>query len=260
MTTRGTTIPVLDKGSVTLVDYMGSDLNVVNAARASYGKEKYEFDEKDARLIKFLAKHGHISPFRHVTVSLQIDAPLMVARQWFKYRVGSEHSSDSAEMLGLYAPEAGFNNGDDDGFGDTQHARNEASRRYITLDTRFYIPEFDEWRARPENSKQGSGQPVEDETGLLFTKKLERHTHEGEALYEEAMKAGICAEQARLFLPMYGLYTSWRWTTSLAAIGHFLNQRLEHDAQKEIQDYAKAVYQLVKPLYVNSIDALVGES
>lgn len=255
---RGKTLKVLDKGSVTLIDNMGSDLNVVNAARASYAKEKEAFDDKDAKLIRFLAANGHQSPFRHTTVSLQIDAPLMVARQWFKYRVGAEHSDDSAEILGLYIPNESFNNGDDAGFGDSLHARNEASRRYITVDTKFYIPEFDEWRGKPENSKQGSGAPVSDEVGIRFTKKLERFVHDGEALYEEAMKEGICAEQARLFLPMYGLYTSWRWTASIAAIGHFLNQRLEHDAQKEIQDYAKAIYELVYPLYPHSIDAFLG--
>jgi thymidylate synthase (FAD) len=249
---RGTTIHVLDKGSVTLVDYMGGDLSVVNAARASYGKEKFELDEKDVRLIKFLAREGHTSPFRHATVSFNIKAPMMVARQWFKYRVGSVHSEDSAEVLGL-----SYNNGDDDGFDDSLHARNEASRRYITLDTEFYLPEPDEWRGKPANSKQGSGAIVPIPIGTSFSTKLLNFYEKAEALYEEALEAGICAEQARLFLPMYGLYTSWRWTTSLMAVAHFLNQRLEHDAQKEIQEYAKAVYQLVKPLFEHSIGELV---
>lgn len=252
---RGTTIEVLDKGSVTLVDYMGSDLNVVNAARASYGKEKSELDEKDVKLLNFLAKHGHTSPFRHATVSVQIDAPLLVARQWFKYRVGGTHTDDSAEMLGIYVPNESFENGDDDGFGESLHARNEASRRYITLDTKFYIPEFYQWRSKPENSKQGSGLPVQDEVGQRMTQHLEDYIKMGEEYYEEAMEQGVCAEQARLFLPMYGLYTSWRWTTSLSGLVHFLNQRLNHDAQKEIQEYAQAIYTLVKPIYEHSLQA-----
>ena len=247
---KGTTINVLDKGYVTLVDYMGSDLSVVNAARASYAKEKTEMEKKDERLIKFLAEHGHMSPFRHATVTFQISAPMMVARQWFKYRIGSSHTADTAEMIG-------YNNGDDDGFDDTLNARNEASRRYITIDTEFYIPKANEWRSKPENSKQGSGEKIDSVMGSIFTWELERYIKMGEKLYEQLMDKGVCAEQARLALPMYGLYTSWRWTCSLAAVAHFLNQRLNNDAQVEIQEYAKAIYELVKPLFDVSMKSLI---
>lgn len=208
---------VLDKGYVRLVNVMGSDLTVVNSARVSYNKAKSELDEKDIRLIKFLAREGHTSPFRHATLQFEVYAPLMVARQWWKYVVGSDHVMD---------------------------AWNESSRRYITEEPTFYIPKDNEWRSSPENSKQGSGEPINELTGSVFTSKLEQYIKLGESLYEDALKSGICAEQARLFLPAYGMYVRWYWTASLQSVAHFLNQRLAHDAQKEIQEYAKAVYEL----------------
>lgn len=206
---------VLDKGYVRLVDTMGDDLTVVNAARVSYNKAKEELSEGDVRLIDFLAREGHTSPFRHATLSFEVYAPLMVARQWWKYVVGSDHIMDGW---------------------------NESSRRYITEDSQFYIP--DEWRSAPDNSKQGSGEPLNHIKSMELTVALMDLQKEGEALYQKAMKLGACAEQARLFIPAYGLYVRWYWTTSLQGVAHFLNQRLEHDAQKEIQEYAKAVQQL----------------
>lgn len=225
---------VLDHGYVRLVDVMGSDLTVVNAARVSYDKESNELSDKDKRLIRFLAREGHTSPFRHATAQFEIYAPLMVARQWWKYVVGSDHVMD---------------------------AWNESSRRYITEEPVFYIPEMQEWRKAPENSKQGSGGLVADEDGLLAEETsylLQEHIHQSLHLYEWALENGICAEQARLFLPAYGMYVRWRWTASLQSIAHFLNQRLEHDAQKEIRDYAQAVYELIKPAFPVSIGELVS--
>ncbi|WP_191556597.1 FAD-dependent thymidylate synthase [Metabacillus idriensis] len=208
---------VLDKGYVRLVDAMGSDLSVVNSARVSYNKAVDELGDKDKGLISFLAREGHTSPFRHATLQFEVYAPLMVARQWWKYVVGSDHVMD---------------------------AWNESSRRYITEEPEFYIVMPDEWRKAPENSKQGSGDIAPWMIGEAATKELLRIQNEGLAAYEDAIQAGICAEQARLFLPAYGLYVRWYWTSSLQGVAHFLNQRLEHDAQKEIQDYAKAVHEL----------------
>jgi thymidylate synthase, flavin-dependent len=226
-------INVLDKGYVRLVNVMGSDLTVVNSARVSYNKESKELTERDIRLIKFLAREGHTSPFRHAILQFEIYAPLMVARQWWKYVVGSDHVMD---------------------------AWNESSRRYITEEPTFYIPKDNEWRSAPENSKQGSGEPINELTGSVFTSKLEQYIKLGESLYEDALKSGICAEQARLFLPAYGMYVRWYWTASLQSVAHFLNQRLAHDAQHEIQEYAKAVYELVKPHFPVSIGELVKEA
>lgn len=219
-------IKVLDNGYVRLVDVMGSDLTVANAARVSYAKQSFELTEKDIKLIKFLAREQHTSPFRHAMLQFEVYAPLMVARQWWKYVVGSDHVMD---------------------------AWNESSRRYITEEPEFYIP--DVWRSAPENSKQGSG--ATHEHSEAWTRILNSHVLESLRAYEAALEEGICAEQARLFLPAYGLYVRWYWTTSLQGVCHFLSQRLEHDAQKEIQEYAQAVLRLAKPHFPNSIEELI---
>ncbi|SHE88434.1 thymidylate synthase (FAD) [Seinonella peptonophila] len=225
-------IQVLDQGYVRLVDKMGSDLTVVNAARVSYAKQSKELTDRDIRLIRFLAREGHTSPFRHAVLQFEIYAPLMVARQWWKYVVGSAHM---------------------EGTGDSLDAWNESSRRYITEEPVFYVPRKDEWRSKPDNSKQGSGQPIEWEKGEAFTASLMEYIEQGLEKYQAALDAGICAEQARLFLPAYGLYVRWYWTASLQAVCHFLSQRLEHDAQKEIQLYAKAILQLSEAQFPNAI-------
>jgi thymidylate synthase (FAD) len=222
-------INVLDKGYVRLANVMGSDLSVVNSARVSYDKESTEITEKDVRLIKFLAREGHTSPFRHATLQFEMYAPLMVARQHWKYVVGSDHTMD---------------------------AWNESSRRYITEEPTFYIPESDEWRSAPENSKQGSGEAIDAEIGSYYTKQLMRLIDEGEAQYASAIGDGICAEQARLFLPAYGMYVRYYWTASLQSVAHFLNQRLAHDAQAEIQAYAKVVNELATKYFPVSIGEL----
>jgi thymidylate synthase (FAD) len=219
-------IKALDKGYVRLVDVMGSDLTVANAARVSYARQSFELTDKDIKLIKFLAREGHTSPFRHAMLQFEVYAPLMVARQWWKYVVGSDHIMD---------------------------AWNESSRRYVTEEPEFYMP--DAWRDAPENSKQGSGNNRED--SKEWSAILDDYIDDGIRCYEQALKEGVCAEQARLFLPAYGLYVRWYWTTSLQGVCHFLSQRLEHDAQKEIQEYAKAVLQLAKPHFPNAIEELI---
>ncbi len=232
-------IECLDKGYVILHEVMGSDLTVVNSARVSYDKASAELTEKDKRLIKFLAKHGHTSPFRHATLQFEVYAPLMVARQHFKYLVGSSFQEPS---------------------GDNMMAWNESSRRYVTEEPTFYIPRADEWRSAPENSKQGSGDPICEKDMTLAeetTYHLLEYIEEGIRLYESAMVYGICAEQARLFLPAYGMYVRYYWTASLQSVAHFLNQRLSHDAQAEITEYAKAIYQLASEKFPVSIGELV---
>jgi thymidylate synthase (FAD) len=214
-------INVLDKGYVRLVDAMGTDLSVVNAARVSYDKETQELTEKDKRLINFLVREKHTSPFRHASLTFEVYAPLFVARQWWKYAVSSSHVDD-------------------------QNGWNESSRRYITEDEEFYIPLEDQWRSRPENSKQGSGEPVNVEIGSRFFNRLEETVANGTRLYHEAIEDGIAPEQARLFLPAYAMYVRWRWTTSLQGAMTFLEQRLPHDAQSEIREYANAVLELSK--------------
>jgi thymidylate synthase (FAD) len=209
-------INVLDEGYVRLVDVLGNDLSVVNAARVSYDKESQDFESRDAKLVQFLIREGHTSPLRHAALTFEVYAPLFVARQWWKYAVASTHVDD-------------------------QNGWNESSRRYITEDEQFYVPLPDQWRSKPENSKQGSGEPVDIEIGTQYFNMLIDTISHGTKLYHSAIDAGIAPELARLFLPAYGMYVRWRWTTSLQGVMTFLDQRLGHDAQVEIQKYAQAV-------------------
>lgn len=222
-------IKVLDKGYVRLDDHMGDDLAIANAARVSYAKRSNQLTKGDIGLINFLVREDHTSPFRHATVKFEFKAPLMVARQHWKYVVGSDHTMDGW---------------------------NESSRRYVTADEEFYIPMANQWRSSPANSKQGSGEPVSEDVGASFTQLLLHTVDKQLDMYRTAMEAGICAEQARLFLPAYSLYVNYIWTASLQSVMHFLSQRLEHDAQKEIQEYAQAVHKLVQPLFPICFEAL----
>jgi thymidylate synthase (FAD) len=217
-------VDVLDKGYVRLVDVMGNELSIVNAARVSYDKESPELSEKDLKLLAFLIREKHLSPLRHVSMTFEVYSPLMVARQHWKYAVAST-------------------------FVDDQNGWNESSRRYVTEKEEFYIP--NEWRSAPENSKQGSGEPIDDIKAKKFTKFLTKHFSNSEALYKEALKAGIAPEQARLFLPAYSMYIRYRWTVSLASLLHFLEERLKDDAQFEIKEYALAINSLVQPYFPN---------
>lgn len=220
---------VLNNGYVRLVDVMGSDLSVVNAARASFAKESKEMTIQDGRLLDFLVRENHMSPFRHAFATFEFKAPLMVARQHWKYVVGADHTMDSW---------------------------NESSRRYITMEPEFYIPTKDQWRLAPDNKKQGSGGPIDPWTGSLLTQQLEDYISQGEALYNMAMENGVAAEQARLFLPAYGMHVIYRWSASLQSVALFLNQRLAEDSQKEIQEYARAVYSLIVEKFPVSIELL----
>lgn len=226
-------ISVLNSGYVRLVDVMGSDISVANSARVSFNKRS-ELDkdgrllDKDSRLIKFLWENEHTAPFRHASLTFEINAPLMVARQHWKHHVAST-------------------------FVDDQNGWNEMSKRYVTDDNEFYIPANNEWRLAPDNKKQGSGEAVNQSDGEILTKALEAYVSQGEYLYQMAMETGICAEQARLFLPAYGLYVKYYWTVSLHGLMNFLALRLPKDAQKEIVEYAKAVKQLAIEKFPASI-------
>lgn len=228
---------VLDKGYVGLVNVMGTDIDVANAARVSYDKTSSLNDDgsmstKDSRLINFLWKEGHTSPFRHCVMSFEVYSPLMVARQHWKYAVAST-------------------------FVDDQNGWNESSRRYITEEPSFYVPSS--FRAAPENSKQGSGDDFNQLTNAFWQDTLKDYIEYSENLYKSALAAGVCAEQARLFLPAYGMYVRYRWTVSLHGVLNFLAQRLEHDAQKEIQEYAVAVRDYVKEQYPHTYKAVFDE-
>lgn len=211
---------VLDKGYVRLVNVMGSDVDVVNAARASFQKEVKGLSDKDANLIDYLIREKHDSVLRHCAVTLEVYAPLMVARQWYKHAVASTYLED-------------------------QNGWNESSRRYITEDEEFYIPQPNQWRGAPENMKQGSDGTVDNSIGAKYTQRLRKITEEQHRLYREALEDGVAPEQARLLLPAYGMYVRWRWTVSLNALLHFLALRKDAHAQWEIQQYAFAIEDLV---------------
>lgn len=226
---------VLDKGYVRLVDTMGSDLSVVNSARVSYNKATEVLRTEDEKLIKFLATHDHTSPFRHATLQFEVYAPLMVARQWWKYIIGSSHQ-------------------------DPFTAWNESSRRYVTEEIEFYIPHVSKWRSKPENSKQGSGPDVDEKLGQEAVKRLMDQIEYGMKNYDWAIEQGIATEQARLFIPSaYGLMVRWYWTVSLQGVSHFLNQRTDAHAQIEIQAYANAVKELALEKFPVSLQALLED-
>ena len=204
-------VDVLDHGYVRWVDHMGTDLSVVNAARVSFEKESQKFSDSDLSLMRYLRRKNEWSPFRHAVITFEVYAPLMVARQWWKYVVGSDHTMD---------------------------AWNESSRRYVTEEPVYYSPE---WRATPENKKQGSGELLPNPAASdLLRIRQEQSIRD----YEAAIESGIAPEQARIFLLAYGLYVRWRWTASLQSVLHFISQRLGEGAQSEISAYAEGVQRL----------------
>jgi thymidylate synthase (FAD) len=230
-------INVLDKGYVLHKPewFLGSgDLEVVNDARTSFDRESPAFSSDDDRLLQYLGDHGHTAPFRGSVIKFECYAPLMVARQWWRYIIGSQHDEGKQQ--------------------DAFTAWNENSRRYISDKIEFYIP--DEWRSAPDSKKQGSGEPLPTEVSERITRRLIDNIEQCLARYDATIEDGACVEQARLFLPAYGLYVRWRWTASLQSVAHFLNERLAQNAQGEMQEYAKAVYWLTKPLWEQALPQL----
>jgi len=190
---------------VSRMDSMGSDLTVANAARVSFAKHKEELDEGDEKLIKFLAVHGHWSPFSHVFMQFKIDAPIFVARQLQKHQVGL--------------------------------AWNEVSRRYVDSEPEFYSPT--EWRRRAVDKKQGSmSEPVPSQKVVNSIKK----EYDTVALdcYNRLLKLKVCPEQARMLLPQ-DMMTSWYWSGSVYAFSRVCNLRLKEDAQAETREVAQSI-------------------
>ena len=217
---------VLDgQGYVRLYKSYGDELDIVNAARASYAKESTELSEKDIQLIHFLVKHRHDSVLRHTSMTFEIKAPLMIARQWWKHHIG-------ATAL------------------DGQNGWNESSRRYITSDNEYYVPKI--WRGAPENSKQGSSGTIENKN-LKFA--LEQSIQYNNDLYEKAINEGIAPEQARLFLNAYALMVNWQWTVSLDALLNFIALRDKPGAQSEIQEYAAVLKKILNTYYPHVMEA-----
>ena len=211
---------VLDKGFIEVVDSLGNDLTVVNSARVSFGKRKSVWSASDRRLVKYLAKYKHYSPFRHLQVQFHIKAPEFVMRQWYKHVVGIETTSNSSTK---------------------DHAWNEISGRYVEYDE-FYEPTI--YRKQSEDNKQASEGQFEGDD----IKDVEGHWTRAHNMsltaYENLIDAGMAKEQARCILPLT-LYTEVYWTASFQAIMNFIELRNEKTAQIEIQEYAKVLLELM---------------
>jgi len=206
--------------SIELIDHLGDDLTVANAARVSFGKWKTEFDERDAKLINYLASHEHMSPFRHPQIQLRCKAPIFIARQLQKHTIGLSW--------------------------------NEVSRRYVDTDVEFFVP--DSWRSRPDDGiKQGSGCDIADQDYLMF--EYEDFIKRAEAVYEYFLDKGVAPEMARMVLPQ-SMLTEWIWTGSLQAFFHVYRLRIDYHAQKEAQEFAKQLGHILEDLFPHSMDAL----
>ena len=219
-------VNVLDnKGYVEVLEVFGSDLTVVNAARVSFAKESQEFSEQDGKLVRYLAKHHHISPFFHPQIRLRVKMPIFVAREWFRHQIG--------------------------------FARNEVSRRYVDSHPECYIPKAEDIRARDPKLKQGSkSEPVDN--AEYVHEHIQEITHQSMDVYDALLKSGVAPEVARMILPQ-SMYTEFIETGSLAAYARLCGLRLDPTAQKEIRDYATAVDTLLREKFPVSWPALMPE-
>lgn len=202
-----------------LLNHMGTDLDVVNAARVSFAKRHNEFvPEKDGKLIRYLAKHNHWTPFGHAVAKFYVKAPIFVARQLVKHQVGL--------------------------------VWNEVSRRYIDDAPEFWWPE--EWRLRAENVKQGSSFST-----IKYSKEAcEKFEKDACQLYQDMLNKGIAPEQARIVLPV-NMYTEWHWTGSLAAWARVCKLRLDSHAQAETRKIALQISRQMHELFPVSWQALM---
>jgi thymidylate synthase (FAD) len=199
-------IPVLDHGFVRLDDAMADDLSVVNGARVSFARHKTEMDDSDAGLIRFLMRERHGTPFEHNSFRFHIRAPIFVAREWFRHRVGSF---------------------------------NEFSMRYAKATDDFYVPEPEDVRSQVGKPGAYSFEPVEP--GIAETTREEmRAVYEAAfSAYERLVELGVARELARSVLPV-GAYTEFYWTVNARALMNFLSLRNSETAQREIRRYAEA--------------------
>ncbi len=202
------------QGWVGLIDHLGSETTLVNAARVSFGKIKKEMDERDVKLIEYLIANKHTSPLEHMVFTFSIHCPLFVRGQWHRHRTWSY---------------------------------NEISRRYTEIDMEFYTPP--KLRRQAESNRQASfaDDSFADEA---LRKEIEKHNLESLKLYDHLLENGVCREQARGVLPQNMMVTFWG-TVDLANLIHFLDLRDSEHAQWEIREYAVAIKQLIKPLIPN---------
>jgi len=200
-------IQVLDHGFVRLDAAMASDLSVVNSARVSFGRRKTEMDESDEGLIRFLMRDKHGTPFEHNSFRFHIRAPIFVAREWFRHRVGSF---------------------------------NEFSMRYAKATDDFYVPAPEDVRSQVGKPGAYSFEPVEPELAEQTREELQAVYEHAFATYERLVEAGVARELARCVMPV-GAYTEFYWTVNARALMNFVALRAHETAQREIRRYAEAV-------------------
>ncbi|MEO0407685.1 MAG: FAD-dependent thymidylate synthase [Cyanobacteria bacterium P01_A01_bin.135] len=230
--TQPTTIkdPLNDgKSRIQLLSHMGSDLDVVNDARASFERVSSDLIEKDVKLLNYLAAHQHTSPFRGVVFKFKVKAPLFLARQWWKHTIASSHS-------------------------DEQVGWNEKSLRYVAIDDSqdFYCPQT--FRLQAKSNKQATEGALDPEANQRAIETYQTLCEQSYQAYQTLLDLGVGREQARGVL-VPAVYTSWVWTVSLQALLHFLQLRLGKGAQSEITAYAQAIHDLVSPIVPHSIAA-----
>lgn len=212
-------------GSIEVLEVFGTDLTVVNAARVSFAKESSEMTLRDEKLITFLAKHKHVSPFFHPQIRLRIKMPIFVAREWFRHTIG--------------------------------FSRNEVSRRYVDSEPELWFPESEGLRARDPKLKQGSkSEPVEESDAVL--EEIRAHGRASVDFYNSLLARAVAPEIARAVLPQ-GMYTEFIETGSLAAYARLWELRTDPGAQREIQSYARAIENLLLPYFPISWKALTAE-
>ena len=205
--------------------YPNGDLLVVNAARVSFNKWKDELDDKDRRLISYLARHGHISPFFHPHLTFRIKTPIFVARQLMRHQVGL--------------------------------AVNEISRRYVTESVEMFMPAY--WRKKADHVKQGSSLDGVDNQGEVSAAVVDLNAY-ALHIYNKLLDWGVCPEQARMVLPQ-SMYTQWIWTGSLYAFARVVRLRLDQHAQAETREVARQIDSVIRnlPGYECSWQALMEE-
>ena len=219
----GKEIKVLDHGFVRLVDYMGTDGAIVQAARVSYGKGTKKVS-RDRELIRYLLGHRHTSPFEMVEFKFHVKLPIFVARQWIRHRSASV---------------------------------NEYSGRYSVMRQEFYLPEPKEIRFQSTVNRQGrSPKEVPDELKRKLLDHLTRSQEEAYDAYSEFIEDGLARELARINLPL-SLYTEWYWKIDLHNLFHFLRLRMDAHAQKEIREYAVVMADMVKAVCPIAFEAFL---
>ena len=206
-------IRVLDDGQgwVGLLNHMGDENTITNAARVSFGKMKYEFDDKDEMLLKYLIDNKHLTPLEHVVFTFSVHCPLFVRSQWMRHRNSSY---------------------------------NEISRRYTEFDMEIYEPNV--YRKQSDNNKQASVIDSVVESNDNAVDLVKNCTNECLATYEKLLNMGVCKEQARGVLPQNMMTTFW-YTTDLRSLVNFLQLRDDDHAQVEIREYAIAIKKLIAP-------------